>query len=257
MAKQFGVSACALVAFVALALQCLAQQDPWNGSWKMDRSTFKYDGPTFYLATDDDGFTFTSGGGPGQKIVCDGKPDQHPNGSTTTCRQSAAGYELENTRDGKPMSKETIELSPDGKTVTRSHEVMAPGVTPYTVTATSTRVSGGPGLSGTWKESAIRTSRDTGVLAIQINGDSVDFKETDDDKPVTCKLDGSPTTISGTETMTVKQDGPRTLRVTYSNNGKVARENTLILSSDGKTVTETDITPAPWPSTMSVMFHRS
>ena len=57
--------------------------------------------------------------------------------------------------------------------------------------------------------------------------------------------------------MTVKQDGPHTLRVTYSNNGKVARENTLVLSSDGMTVTETDITPAPWPSTLSITFRRS
>jgi hypothetical protein len=94
------------------------------------------------------------------------------------------------------------------------------------------------------------------VLTIQINGSSIDFKETDDDKPISCKLDGSPTTISGTQTMTMKLDDPHTLKVTYSNNGKVARENTLVLSSDGKTVNETDITPAPSPSTMSVTFHR-
>ena len=168
MTKQYGISACALMSFVALALPCVAQQSPWNGSWKVDRSTFKYDGPIFSIATDADGFTFTRGGGAGQKVVCDGKPDQHPNGSTTTCRQSAEGYELENTRDGKPLSNEKLEISPDGKTVTRTHEVMAPDVTPFTVTATSTRVSGGPGLSGTWKESGIRTSRDTGVLSIQI-----------------------------------------------------------------------------------------
>ena len=257
MAKHFGVGACALTSFVALALPCIAQQSPWNGSWKVDRSTFKYDGPTFSIGTDVDGFTIARGGGAGQKIVCDGKPSQHPNGSATTCSKSAAGYELETARDGKPLNRETLEVSSDGRTVTRTHEVMAPGVTPFTITATSTRVSGGPGLSGTWKESGIRTSRDTGVLSIQISGNSIDFKETDNEKPTTCKLDGTPTSTTGTETMTVTQDGPRTLKVTYSNNGKVARENTLILSSDGKTVTETDVTPAPWPSTLSVMFHRS
>jgi hypothetical protein len=223
----------------------------------MDRSTFKYDGPTFSIATDADGFTITRSGKAGQRIVCDGKPNAHANGSTSTCYKSAAGYELENTRDGKPTSKEKLEISSDGKAITRTLDIAPPGGSPYTITATSRRISGGPGLSGTWKESAIRTSRDTGVLTIQINGDSVDFKETDDDKPITCKLDGSPTTISGTQTMTVNQDGPRTLKVTYSNDGKLDRENTLILSSDGKTVKETDITPAPWASTMSVTFHRS
>jgi hypothetical protein len=95
------------------------------------------------------------------------------------------------------------------------------------------------------------------VLAIEVKGDSVDLKETDNDKPITCKLDGTPTTVSGTRTMSVKQDGPRTLKVTYSNDGKVSRENTFVLSADGKTVKETDVTPAPSPSTMSVMFHKS
>jgi hypothetical protein len=256
MTKQYGISACALVSFVALALPCVAQQNPWNGSWKVDRSTFKYDGPTFSIATDADGFSITRSGNAGLKVVCDGKPKPHANGSTTTCHQSAEGYELENTRDGKPVSKEKLEISSDGKTITRTLEITPPGGSPYTIIATSRRISGGPGLSGTWKETAIKTSRDTGVLAIQINGDSVDFKETDDDKPITCKLDGSLTTISGTQTMTVKQDGPRTLKVTYRM-VKVARENTLVLSPDGKTVKETDITPAPWASTMSVTFHRS
>lgn len=258
MTKRYGISACALTSFVALALPCVAQQNPWNGSWKMDRSTFKYDGPTFSIATDANGFTFTRSGNAGYKVICDGKPNAQANGRTTTCHKSAEGYELENSRDGKPVSKTKLEISSDGKAITRTLEIMPPdGSSPYTITATSRRISGGPGLSGTWQESAIRTSRDTGVLTLQINGDSVDFKETDDDKPITCKLDGSPTTIKGTQTMTVKQEGPRTLKVTYSSDGKIARENTLVLSPDGKTVKETDITPAPWPSTMSVTFHRS
>lgn len=257
MTKQHAISARALVSFVALALPCVAQQNPWNGSWKMDRSTFKYDGPTFSIATDADGFTVTRSGNAGSKVVCDGKPNSQANGSTSTCHKSAAGYELENTRDGKLVNKVKVEISSDGKAITRTLDITPPGGAPYTITATSRRVSGGPGLSGTWKEAAIKTSRDTGVLAIRINGDSVDFKESDNDKPITCKLDGSPTTISGTQTITVKQDGPRTLKVTYSSDGKVDRENTLTLSSDGKTVEETDITPAPWPSTMSVTFHRS
>jgi hypothetical protein len=46
--------------------------------------------------------------------------------------------------------------------------------------------------------------------------------------------------------------------VTYSDgDGKVGRENTFVLSPNGKTVKETDVTPAPMASTMSVMFHKS
>jgi len=255
--KRYRTCVCTVASMVTLALPCIAQESPWNGSWKIDRSTLKYDGATVSIATDADGFTVTRGGEASPKVVCDGKPNAPVNGTTTTCNKSGNGYELENTRDGKLISKVKIEISPDGRQTTRTVDVTPPDGGPYTITSTSKRLSGGPGLAGTWKETSFKESQDDGVLTVQIHGDSVDFKETDNDKPVTCKLDGTPTTLSGTQTMSVKQDGPRTLKVTYSNNGKVARENTFVLSSDGKTVKETDITPAPSPSKMSVTFHKS
>ena len=46
-------------------------------------------------------------------------------------------------------------------------------------------------------------------------------------------------------------------KLTYSNDGKAARENTFVLSSDGKTIRETDITPASSPAKMSVTLHKS
>jgi hypothetical protein len=257
MTKHYGITACALASFVALVLPCVAQQNPWNGSWKLDRSTLKYDGPTVSVATDADGFTVTRSGKAGPKVVCDGKPNAPDNGVTTTCRKTGTGYEVENSREGKPLNKIKIELSPDGKKVTRTIDVTPPDGSPFTITTTMKRVSGGPGFSGTWKETAFTESQDTGILTVEVKGDSVDFKETDNDKPITCKLDGTPTKIGGTRAMSVKQDGPRTLKVTYSDGDKVDRENTFVLSSDGKTVKETDVTPAPSPSTMSVMFHKS
>lgn len=257
MAKQYCIGACALASVVALALPCVAQQNPWNGSWKLDRSTLKYDGPTVSVAADAEGFTVTRSGNAGPKVVCDGKPNAPDNGVVATCRKSGTGYEVENTRNGKPLNKVKIQISPDGKKITRTIDITPPNDSPFTITTTSKRISGGPGFSGTWKETGFTESQDTGVLTIEVKGDSVDFKETDNDKPITCKLDGTPTTVAGTRTMSVKQDGPRTLKVTYSNDGKAVRENTFVLSSDGKTVKETDVTPAPSPSTMSVMFHKS
>ena len=257
MMKRYGMSVCALASFVALTLPCVAQANPWNGSWKMDRSTLKYDGPTMSVATDPDGYTVTRAGTASPKVVCDGKPNPPVNGTTTSCTKSGTGYALENTRDGKPVSKVKIETSPDGKTLTRTADITPPDGSPYTMTFVSQRVSGGDGSPVVWKETSFNESQDTGMLTIQVNGDSVDFKETDNDKPVTCKLDGTPTTISGTRTMSAKLDGPRTLKVTYSNDGKVQRENTFVLSPDGKTIEETDVTPAPSPSTMSVMFNKA
>jgi hypothetical protein len=259
--KRYGMSLCALASFVALTLPCVAQDNaqsnPWNGSWKIDRSTMKYDGPTFSVATDPDGYTVTRGGRPPSKVVCDGKPNPPENGTTATCTKAGTGYQLENTRDGKPASKVKIEISPDGQTLTRTVDVTPPDDSPFTFTTTSKRVSGGDGAPVVWKETSFTESQDTGVLTIQVHGDSVDFKETDNDKPITAKLDGTPTTVGGTGTMAIKLVDPHTLKVTYSNNGKVARENTFVLSEDGKTIQETDVTPEPAASTMSVTFNKS
>ena len=95
------------------------------------------------------------------------------------------------------------------------------------------------------------------MLTFLVTGDSIEIKETDAGKPVTCKLDGTAVPVGGSRTMSAKMEGARTLKVTYSNKGEVQRVNTFVLSPDGKMIKETDVTPAPLPSTMTVSFHKS
>jgi len=257
--KRYGMSLCALASCMALTLPCIAQDspNPWNGSWNIDRSSLKYSGPTMSVVTDADGYTVTRDGKARPKVTCDGKPNAPVDGTTTTCNKVGTGYELENSRNDKTVSKVKIEVSPDGKTLTRTANITPPEGDPFTITTTSKKVSGGKTGPVVWKETGFTESQDTGVLTIQVNGDSVDFKETDNDKPLTVKLDGTPTKFAG-GTISVKQDGPRTLKVTYSDSdGKVGRENTFVLSPNGKMVTETDVTPAPMASTMTVKFHKA
>jgi hypothetical protein len=257
MMKRFGVCMLSLVCVAALNNSCVAQDNPWNGTWKLDPATIKYDGPTFTIASDAEGYTVTRGGKADPKVVCDGTPKTNPNGNMVTCTKAGTGYAIEVTRDGKPVNRATVSLSPDGKMMTRDVHFTPADDSPYTMTFISKRVSGGPGVSGVWKQMKVAESADTGLLTIQVTGDSVDFKETDVAKPVTCKLDGTETNLSPTSTMSVKLADPHTLKVTYKGDGQVRRENTFVLSVDGKTVTETDITPDPSPSTTSMMFHKS
>jgi hypothetical protein len=175
----------------------------------------------------------------------------------TTCTKTSSGYALENSRDNKQTSRVKIELSPDGKTMTRTAEILPAEGSPFTITFVSKRVSGGAGAPVVWKETSFDESQDTGVLTFLVTGDSIAIKETDADKPVTCKLDGTAVPVGGTRTMSAKMEGARTLKVTYSNKGEVQRENTFVLSPDGKMLKETDVTPAPLPSTMTVSFHKS
>jgi hypothetical protein len=257
MMTRFGMSICALACFGALNSSCVAQDNPWNGSWKADASTMKYDGPTFSVESDKDGYTVTREGKASPRTVCDGQPKATAHGEMTTCIKNSDGYKLDITKDGKPTAKVMISLSANGKMVTRKIEVFPAGESSYTITNRSRRVSGGPGFSGVWKETGFEESQDTGVLSIKVDGDSLAFKETDNDKPLVCKLDGTPTKFGDARTVSAKLDGSHVLKVTYSgDDGKVQRENTFVLSPNGKTIKETDVTPEPSHSTMSLTLDK-
>jgi hypothetical protein len=255
--KRIGMSVCVFVCPLFAVLPCLAQANSWNGSWKIDPSTVKFDGPTFTLSTDAQGYVVTRQGKAGPKTICDGKPHNDPDGAAVTCSKAGSGYVVEVSQKGKRTNRIASSLSPDGKMMTRKNEVFpGDGSSPFTITNDAKRLSGRPGMNGEWKIVSFKESQDKGVLSISVKGDTVSFKETDSDKPVMCKLDGTPANFEG-RTMAVKTDGPRTLRVTYrSGKGDLQRENTFVLSPDGKTITETDVAPNPSPSTMSMKFHK-
>jgi hypothetical protein len=254
--KRIGIGVSAVFCLVTLNQSCMAQANPWNGSWKADTSSYKYDGPTFSVATDADGFTVTRGGKAQPKLVCDGKP-QKTGETMTTCTKSGNGYAITVTKDGKTTRKMMISVSADGKTRTSKGEVFPPDAPMFTTTAVSTRVSGGPGFAGEWKEIKNVSSDDKGVLTIAVKGDTVDFKETDAPKPTSAKLDGTPVKFPLGGSMAVKKADEHTLKVTYSDDkGEVRRSNTFVLSADGKSITETDVTPQPSVSKMVVVLKK-
>lgn len=257
MFKRLGLSVCAAMFLFALGPTCTAQSNAFNGSWKEEPSTFQFSGATFSVATDAQGFTVTNGGKAEPKIICDGKPQKRPDGEMMTCTKSSNGYALSESKNGKVTDKAQISLSADGKAATRKIEIYPSSGAPFTITMISKRVSGGPGLAGEWKEVKFASSDDNGILSIDIHGGTVAFKETDSPKPITCKLDGSDTKVAMGGSMSVRLADAHTLKVTYKDEkGKVRRENTFVLSADGKRITETDVTPAPSPSKMSVAFHK-
>lgn len=255
--KHSNMGVCAVVCSIFCALPCVAQANQWNGSWKVDPSTVKYDGPTMSIATDAEGFVVTREGKAGPKTICDGKPHKDSTGAMVTCSKSGSAYVVDVSMNGKRRNKLTTTLSADGKMMTRRNEVFPEdGSSPFTITTTAKRTGGGTGMNGDWKVVSFRESQDKGILTIRVDGNTVAFKETDNNKPVTLQLGGTPVKFMG-GTMAAKMDNPRTLTVIYTgDDGKVRRHNTFQLSADGRTLTETDNTPDPAPSTMSMTFHK-
>jgi hypothetical protein len=246
----------AFACLTACSTIAAAQANPWNGQWKAEPASLKYTGPEYKVTTNANGYTVTRGSDV-QKIVCDGQP-QKLDDTMVSCTKSGESYMLDVTRDGKQVRKTSISLSADGKTRTsKSDMTPADGNKPYTMTTVSTRVSG-TNVEGMWKETKFGSSDDNGVLMIEVNGDSAKFKETDYPEPLTVKLDGSETKMGGDgSTVSVKLADPHTLKVTYRDSkDKVRRENSFVLSPDGKSITETDMTPAPSESKMVLKLHK-
>jgi hypothetical protein len=223
----------------------------------MDRSSIKYDGPTMTMTTDSEGYTITREGQASPKVICDGKEHQTPSGMLT-CTKTGTGYEGTIAKDGNVIYKYTSSISADSKNLTVKRTGFPKDDKPYTITTTYERQSDGPGLNGAWKAVTVAESQDTGVMKIKVTGDSISFQETDTPKAMLCKLDGTPTKsedVGGT--ISVKNVDAHTLKVTYSSSdGKVRRENTFVLSPDGKSISEMDVTPAPSASKMTATLHK-
>ncbi len=217
-------------------------------------ASMKYDGATVTVTGDDKAFT-VSGTGPDMKIVCDGKPFDGRDGEKGTCTKAGMVYTIVNRKGGKVVSRGTATVA--GNTETRRFTIYpSDGSAPYSVTSTLKRVSGGPGVTRVCKEQSFHSASETGVLSIEVKGDAIAFKETDDPKPVNAKL-GGPDQKFLDGMMSIRLADDHTLKVTYKDlEGKVRRENTFVLSGDGKTITETDITPDPGASKMVVVLHK-
>jgi uncharacterized Zn-binding protein involved in type VI secretion len=255
--KRACINVCAVMCLVAFSYSCVAQGNPWNGSWKLDPSSVKYDGVLYSIKTDADGYTFSSGGTASPKTVCDGKPHAVDGGLMLTCNKVGTGYTSVATKEGKVIRKSEITVSADGKTLTRKRVTFPADGSSYTMTITSKKMPGGSGSTVMWKEVKVDETAETGVLSIKVDGGNVAFKETDQDKPTVCKLDGTPTKLSMGGTMAVVKADAHTLKVTYKgDDGKVRRENTFVVSPDGKTVKETDVTPSPMASTTSMVLKK-
>jgi hypothetical protein len=258
--KQLVCVSAAVVA-ATLSFPCLAQSAPsasdWNGSWKTDPASMHFDGTVYSITTDANGFAIASGGKEFSKMECMSKPVTSPSGSVNTCVKAGTGYSVTTTRDGKTVSVISMSVASDGKKMMRVAKYTPATDDPYTMTLTYERVGSGSGMAGSWKETGFSESQDTGILGIEVTGDSVAFKETDSPKPMVCKLDGTPTVTNGKSTMSVTAIDPHTLKVKYmSGDGKIVRENTFALSLDGKMISETDFTADPTPSAETQLFHK-
>jgi hypothetical protein len=181
-----------------------------------------------------------------QPVNFDGKPYQVDNSknSLTWKQQDASHFERTISGNGKLIATRRIQISTDGKTLTEVTERKIPDGKDLVATVVFKRSSGDPqGLVGIWKPESVHTSEPGEVKyeAIGTNGLRATGRG---GFTQIMTLDGKPTPVTGPAVISgtmiaAKIVNDRTIETTGSREGVVTGKGTLVISTDGKTMTST------------------
>jgi hypothetical protein len=185
-----------------------------------------------------------------QPVIFDGKTQVIDADTSIAWRQiDANSYERKLTSNGKLRETRTLTLSSDGKILTEKSDVTLADGRPRTVTSIFQRVDGQTGLVGRWKAQSVKSTVPALRKIERVGANGIKLT-TAIGTGFTATLDGKPAPSTGAGVITgtmnaVRLTGDRTLQITISRNSKDTNRNELVLSADGKTLTETNRSLAP------------
>jgi hypothetical protein len=244
--KHFALT---LVFFAVTAGAASAADSPFAGTWKLnvDKSTLA--GQTLSYTTTATGFNYSNGSTVKFDFAVDGKDYTVVPGRTVSWTKSGDNSWDSVYKDGKGkvVSKVHRVLSADGKTMTIvSTDYHADGTT-ADETDVRTRVSGGPGLAGKWKEVKISRASETQIISVPSAG-HIKYETPSEKVIMEGAVDGSPSQVQGPSvpdgaTMAFKQVTPIELTWSYVIKGVVLRKGTDTVSSDGASLTSVSWAP--------------
>ena len=163
-----------ILALVAgFAIPSLAAENPWVGTWKLDISKSKFTGDTFTYSKLPNGMMhYSDGAEVSWDFGIDGKPYKAFGDSTVTWTKSGeAAWDNVVHQSGKELARSHKTLSPDGKTLTSVNTEIRPDGTTSKTTVVCTRVSGGGGLEGKWRNTKMTISApDVYVASVHAEG---------------------------------------------------------------------------------------
>lgn len=234
-------------AFVSLilagaAVPALALAGPFDGTWKLDTARSKFTGDTITYNKTDTGYHYSNGSTVSYNFAVDGKDYPTIPGRTVAWTKAPDGsFDVVAKANGKVVSKAHRTVSRIGRTMTTTYTEYRPDGTTVHETDTYTRVTGGTGLPGEWRDTKVQASSETMKIATSAGGHFEigfpAFKET-----ISGRADGSPATVKGPTippgaSAAYKADGPQKWSYTISLGGKVFGLGVMSVSADGKTLT--------------------
>jgi hypothetical protein len=222
----------------------LAADDPFVGTWKMNKDKSQMTGQREEIRNLGGNKYEFKFGDVMQTIVADGA--DHPNefGGTWAIKQDGPDKWTETDKhEGKVTSTSAWTLSDGGNTFTSETKGTRPDGTTYTESFTAKRISGGPGLAGTWESSNSQLSTTDWVIK-RYGTDGLSFESPADKEHLELKFDGKdypdhgPRVAPGS-TSSAKRVDAHTIEMTDKVKGKIMDTEEMKVSGDGKTLTVT------------------
>jgi len=235
-------AAFSLVLLAATVGAASAAESPFVGTWQLNVEKSKLAGETFSYTATPTGFQYSNGSTVKFDFATDGKDYPVIAGRTVSWTQNGNNTWDSVYKDGHGtvLSKVHRVLSADGKTMTViSTDYHADGTTSQE-TDIRERVSGGPGLAGTWKEVKVKVTSHTLIISMPSAG-HVKNENPRQKQILEGPLDGTPSRVQGPiapeGTVAFKQPGSNKLTWTFASKGTVLQQGEDTVSSDGKTLT--------------------
>jgi hypothetical protein len=236
----------ALTLGVAAGVATLAVASPFDGTWKFNAAKSKVTGDSWTYGKTAKGYRYSNNATVAYDFAVDGK--DYPVIADRTVSWTAAGknaWDVTYKAKGVVVSKVHRALSADGSSMTVAVTEYRPDGTTATDTETDKRVSGGPGLAGTWKDVSAKVSSDVLKVSTSAGGGYVigfpNFKES-----ISGKLNGTPTAINGPTVPTgamasYKKVSANRWDYSVTLKGKTYSQGTM--TTDGKSVSRTTWVP--------------
>jgi hypothetical protein len=246
-------------AFAAAIGVILAAESPFIGRWKLNPGKSQLAGITTTIEQLPSGEMQLTSQGLSYRFKLDGKEYPAFWGMTACWRQVDSSTWETIYQQGAMTTTSVTKISPDGKTMTVKSTGKKPNGEDFQETATSARVSGGPGLAGKWKSTNVQVP--TQSWEISANGDDgLTMRIVDYDAVCSVKFDGKDNQCTGPTmpkgfTISARRTGPRTLRFTEKIDGKVLFSDVFTVSADGKTMVD-DSSPTGSKEKMKLLYDK-
>ena len=220
--------------------------DPFVGDWKLIPSRSKAIEVMKVQSVRDATYTFDFGGG-SETIVVDGT-DQPGNAGTllSVTAEGPASWKVMRKKDGHVFLTALWQLSPDGNTLDDDYTEFAPdGQVTSHISYVFHRTANGAGFAGTWESPLAMDSFPPTVLQIRTyETTGLSFVAPAQEVIRNVKFDGKdyPLLVRGVAsgaTSSARRVGERDLEVTEKSQGQIRKTQTLELSPDHETLTQT------------------